>query len=92
MLINILLIIYFSLCVNKLVTGDDNLRISTMSTLDLEELGDIPYADTSLVFFAIIRKDGIGAGTPYIDGSAGFSQYVNVYFTQVIANYYIPKN
>ena len=63
-----------------------------MATLNLEELGTVPYADTSVVFFAIIRKDGIGAGTPYINGSAGFSQYVNVYWTQVIANYYIPKN
>lgn len=39
LLINILLIIYFALCVNKLVTGDENLRITTMATLDFEELG-----------------------------------------------------
>jgi hypothetical protein len=92
LLINILLIIYFALCVNKLVTGEENLRITTIATLDLVEYGDVSFADTSLTLFAIIRKDGIGAATPYINGSAGFSQYVNVYWTQVIANYYIPKN
>ncbi len=92
LLINILLIIYFALCVNKLVTGDENLRITTMATLDFEELGDVSYADTSVTFFAVIRKDGIGVKTPYLNGSAGFSQYVNVYWTQVITNYYIPNN
>jgi len=92
LLINILLIIYFALCVNKLVTGDENLRITTMATLDFEELGDVSYADTSVTFFAVIRKDGIGAKTPHLNGSAGFSQYVNVYWTQVITNYYIPNN
>ena len=73
MLINILLIIYFALCVRKIVTGEENLRITTMATLDLVEYGDVSYADTSLVLFAIIRKDGIGEGTPYINGSDGFS-------------------
>ena len=92
LLINILLIIYFAICVNKLVTGEENLRITTMATLDLVEYEDVSYADTSLTLFAIIRKDGHGSATPYINGSSGFSQYVNVYWTQVIANYYIPKN
>ena len=73
LLINILLIIYFALCINKIVTGEENLRISTIATLNLEELGDVPYADTSVVFFAIIRKDGIGSATPYINGSGNFS-------------------
>jgi hypothetical protein len=91
-LITILLIIYFALCVKKIVTGDENVKYSTLMTLDLEELGQVSYNDeTDLVMFAIIRKDGIGAATPYINGSGNFSQYVNVYFTQVIANYYIPK-
>lgn len=63
-----------------------------MATLDLVEYGDVSYSDTNVVLFAIIRKDGIGEGTPYINGSDGFSQYVNVYWTQVIANYYIPSN
>jgi hypothetical protein len=63
-----------------------------MATLDLAEYEDVSYADTGLTLFAIIRKDGHGSATPYINGKGGFSQYVNVYWTQVIANYYIPKN
>jgi hypothetical protein len=27
-----------------------------MATLDFEELGDVSYADTSVKFFAVIRK------------------------------------
>ena len=43
-------------------------------TFDLEEAGEVSYNDeTDLVLFAIIRKDGIGAETPYINGSANFS-------------------
>jgi hypothetical protein len=39
MLINIILIVYFALCVRKLVSGDDNLIYSTYATNDLLELG-----------------------------------------------------
>jgi len=39
----------------------------------LEELGQVPYADTDVVFFAIIRNDQPGAKTPFIEGSANFS-------------------
>ena len=35
LIINILLIIYFALCVRKIVTGEENLRITTIATLDL---------------------------------------------------------
>jgi hypothetical protein len=73
-LISIILIVYFALCVKKLVTGDENVKYSTLMTFDLEEAGEVSYNDeTDLVLFAIIRKDGIGAETPYINGSANFS-------------------
>ena len=35
LIINILLIIYFALCVRKIETGEENLRITTIATLDL---------------------------------------------------------
>ena len=90
-IVYILLIIYFSLGVNKLATADSN-KISYIATNDLQEMGPIQYKDTGIKFFAIIRKDGIGANTPYINGSSNFSQYLNVYWTQVIGNYYIPND
>ena len=92
MLLFVMFFIYFVLCVKTLIYGEDNQKFSGLGTLDLEELGPVSYSDTSLVFFAIIRNDKPGAKTPFIDGSSNFSQYVNVYWTQVIANYYIPKN
>lgn len=57
------------------------MRVSTLATNNLEELGEIEYKNTNVVFFAIVRKDGIGSSTPYIDGASNFSQYVNVYWT-----------
>ena len=73
-LISILLLVYFGLCINKLITGEDNLKFTQFQTLDLDELGDVSYKqDTDLVLYAIIRKDGFGAQTPYINGSGNFS-------------------
>ena len=92
MLLFVMFFIYFALCVKTLIYGEDNLKFSGLGTLDLEELGPVSYSDTSVVFFAIIRNDLPGSKTPFVEGSANFSQYVNVYWTQVIANYYIPKN
>ena len=73
--------IYFALCIKTLVLGDDNLRITLLGSSDLEELGAVPYSDSSVVFFAIIRNDQPGSPAPYVEGSANFSQYVNVYWT-----------
>ena len=92
MILLVFMAIYFGLCIKKSITGEDNLRLSGFQTNDLEEMGAVPYSDTNVVFFAIIRNDEPGAPTPFIEGSSNFSQYVNVYWTQVIANYYIPKN
>jgi hypothetical protein len=36
-------------------------------------MGPVQYQDTNVKFFAVIRKDGIGAKTPYINGSSNFS-------------------
>jgi hypothetical protein len=92
MILLIFMGIYFALCIKNLITGEDNFRLSLLDTNDLEELGSVPYSDTSIVFYAIIRNDQPGAPTPFLEGSSNFSQYVNVYWTQVIANYYIPSN
>ena len=92
MLLLVILGVYFALCIKTLIFGEDNLRLTVLNTHDLEEMGEVSYKDSSVVFFAIVRNDKPGAPTPFIEGSANFSQYVNVYWTQVIANYYIPKN
>ena len=71
--INVALIIYFSICIGKLVTGDDNLRLSYVATNDLEEMGPVKYQDTNIKFFAIIRKESNSVNVPYINGSSNFS-------------------
>lgn len=92
MLLYFMFFVYFVLCVKTLIYGEDNWKFSGLGTLDLEDMGPVSYSDTNIVFFAIIRNDKPGAKTPFVEGSSNFSQYVNVYWTQVIANYYIPKN
>jgi len=36
-------------------------------------MGIVKYKDTNVKFFAVIRKDGIGADSPFINGSSNFS-------------------
>jgi hypothetical protein len=73
--------IYFALCIKTLILGEDNLRLTGLGSSDLTELGAVPYSDSNVLLFAIIRNDLPGAKTPYVEGSANFSQYVNVYWT-----------
>jgi hypothetical protein len=73
MLLLVFMAIYFGLCIKKLVTGEDNIRLSVLQINDLEQSGQVSYADTNVVFFAIIRNDKPGAPTPFINGSGNFS-------------------
>ena len=79
-MISVALIFYFAICIGKLVSGEDNFRLSYIATNDLEEMGPVKYQDTNIKFFAIIRKDS-SIKIPYINGSSNFSQYVNIYWS-----------
>ena len=73
-MVNIALIIYLAICIRKLITGDENVRLSFLASNDLEEIGDVSYRyDTDIILFAVIRDDGIGGKVPYLDSRSNFS-------------------
>ena len=91
-MVNCALVIYLAICIRKLITGDENIRISFLASSDLKEQGDVSYLnDTSIKIFAVIRNDGIAGQVPYLNNTSNFSQYLDVYWTQSTANYYIPS-
>ena len=58
--IRIFLTVYFYLNVKKIIFSEGDKNVSTVGSLDLEQLGEIPFSETRLKLFHVLRQQRVG--------------------------------